>query len=379
MNYPETAMTIQETSFGETAENTAFKETFIDENLNNHAAENSPEYLKVSLAAAMTLGMVPGLFHRNACLHCVNVLLTYDDGCRANCAYCGLQKSREGNYSDKSFIRVDWPAFKTKDIIKRTLDKKDVIHRICISMITHEKAKEDTFAILRNFSKNLHCPTSILLTPTVLKHSDIDKFKEYGADMVTVALDCATPELFDEYRGTGVKGPHKWDKYNDTLDYSVSVFGKNKVGCHLVVGLGETEKEMIFRIQNIRNKGARSHLFSFYQEKGSKLDAHPQCPAGQFRRVQVARHIIDYDMGHAEDMEFDNSGKVIDFGIPFKNVAEIVETGTAFRTTGCPGKSEISACNRPFGDSSPRNIRSFPFELNASDIARVRKELLEYE
>ncbi len=343
------------------------------------SCKNSPDYLKVSLAAAMTLGFVPGMFYRNACLHCVNVLLTYDDGCRANCAYCGLQKSREGEYNEKSFIRVDWPVFKTDDIIDFTLKKKEIIHRICISMITHERAKEDTFNILKRFSGGLHCPVSILMTPTILKHDDIDKFKEYGADMLTVALDAATPELFDEYRGRGVGGPHRWEKYNDILDYSVSVFGKNRVGCHLVVGLGETEKEMIYRIQSVRDRGGRSHLFSFYQEKGSKLENHPQCPGGQFRRVQVARHIIDYDMGRAEEMTFEESGKVVDFGIPFKNAAEIIEGGTAFQTTGCPGKTEVSACNRPFGDSSPRNIRSFPFELNAADIARVRRELLEYE
>ena len=339
---------------------------------------SSPEYLKVSLAAAMTMDFVPGIFYRNACLHCINVLLTYEEGCRANCAYCGLQKSREGGYNDKSFIRVDWPAFKTDDIIESTLKKKKIVDRICISMITHEKAKDDTFTILKRFSNELHCPVSILMTPTILKHGDIDKFKEYGADMVTVALDAATPDLFDEYRGRGVGGPHRWEKYNDILEYSVSVFGKNKVGCHLVVGLGETEREMAERIQSVRDKGARSHLFSFYREKGSRLENHPQCPAGQYRRIQVVRHIIDYDLGRAEDMKFDESGKITDFGIPFKNVAEIVERGAAFQTTGCPGRTEISACNRPFGDSSPKNIRSFPFELNAADLNRVRKELLEY-
>jgi biotin synthase len=342
-------------------------------------SENSPEYLKVSLAAAMTLGFVQGMFYRNACLHCVNVLLTYDNGCKANCAYCGLQKSREGSYNEKSFIRVDWPLFKTDDIIRLTLEKRDIIHRICISMITNEKAREDTFEILRRFANGLHCPVSILMTPTILKHSDIDKFKEYGADMVTVALDSATPELFDKYRGKGVNGPHRWGKYNDILNYSASVFGKNKVGCHLVVGLGETEKEMIDCMQSVRDKGARSHLFSFYQEKGSKLEGHPQCPAGQFRRIQIARHIIDYDMGRAEDMAYDENGKVVDFGISFKDVAQIVETGMAFRTTGCPGTTDISACNRPFGDSSPGNIRSFPFELKSYDISKVRKELMEYD
>ncbi len=349
-----------------------------DDYENAASSENSPDYLKVSLAAAMTLGFVPGVFYRNACLHCVNVLLVYDDGCRANCAYCGLQKSRAGKYNEKSFIRVDWPVFKTDDIINFTLKNKETVHRICISMITHEMAKEDTFSILKRFADKLHCPVSILMTPTILKHEDIDRFKRYGADILTVALDAATPELFDRYRGRGVNGPHRWEKYNDILNYSVSVFGKNKVGCHLVVGLGETEKEMIHRIQAIRDKGARSHLFSFYRETGSRLESHPQCPPGQFRRVQVARHVIDYDMGRVKDMEFDDSGRVIDFGIPFKDVAEIIENGTAFQTTGCPGKTEISACNRPFGDSSPKNIRSFPFKLNATDIARVRKELLRY-
>ncbi|HEC24983.1 MAG TPA: radical SAM protein [bacterium] len=346
---------------------------------NDVCEESSPDYLKVSLAAAMTMDLVPGIFYRNACLHCINVLLTYDEGCKANCAYCGLQKTREGDYNDKSFIRVDWPVFKTDDVIESTLKKKDIADRICISMITHEKAKKDTFTILKRFVGELHCPVSILMAPTVLKHQDIDSFKECGANMVTVALDVATPELFDKYRGKGVNGPHRWEKYNDILEYSVSVFGKNRVGCHLVVGLGETEMEMVRRIQAVRDIGARSHLFSFYREKGSRLENHPQCPAGKYRRVQTARHIIDYDMGRVEDMIFDDEERIIDFGMPFKTVAEMIEKGVAFQTTGCPGKTEISACNRPFGDSSPKNIRSFPFALNANDVARIRKELLDYD
>ena len=341
--------------------------------------KNSPEYLKVSLAAAMTMGFVPGAFYRNACLGCINVLLSYEEGCRANCAYCGLQKSRAGEYGEKTFIRVDWPVFTTDEIINAAIGRKKTIDRICISMITHERAREDTFAVLKRFSSELHCPVSILMTPTILKHADIDKLKEYGSDMATVALDAATPELFDEYRGKGAGGPHKWEKYNDILEYSVSVFGKNKVGCHLVAGLGETEKEMADRIQAVRDKGARSHLFSFYGEKGSRLENRPRCPAGHYRRIQVARHIIDYDMGRAEDMKFNGKGKIEDFGVPFRVVAGIIENGDAFRTTGCPGKTEISACNRPFGDSTPKDIRSFPFKLNAGDIKKARKELMEYE
>ena len=73
---------------------------------NNPDIMESPEYLRMSLAAAMTLGFKQGLFYRNARLYCINLLLTYTEGCAARCAYCGLSKKRPGTYSRKSFIRV---------------------------------------------------------------------------------------------------------------------------------------------------------------------------------------------------------------------------------------------------------------------------------
>ncbi|MHA2015753.1 MAG: radical SAM protein, partial [Candidatus Thorarchaeota archaeon] len=45
--------------------------------------KESPEYVRTSLAAAMTIGKVPGRFYRDAKLYCINILLTYDEGCHA--------------------------------------------------------------------------------------------------------------------------------------------------------------------------------------------------------------------------------------------------------------------------------------------------------
>ncbi len=75
-------------------------------------AMRSPDYVQLSTAAAITLGLVPGRLHRCGCTRCLNLLLTYPEGCRANCAYCGLARHREAatNYADRNFIRVDWPA-----------------------------------------------------------------------------------------------------------------------------------------------------------------------------------------------------------------------------------------------------------------------------
>ena len=46
----------------------------------------SPEYVQLSTAAAITLGLIPGQIYRGACTHCLNLLLTYPEGCRANCS-----------------------------------------------------------------------------------------------------------------------------------------------------------------------------------------------------------------------------------------------------------------------------------------------------
>jgi biotin synthase len=68
---------------------------------------------------------------------------------------------------------------------------------------------------------------------------------------------------------------------------------------------------------------------------------------------------------------------VVDFGLPGDELETLIASGKPFRTSGCPGKDdeEVSACNRPYGDSSPTDIRSFPFALNRADVERVRRQM----
>ena len=89
----------------------------------------SPEYVQMSNAAAITLGIMAGKMHRCGCTRCLNLLLTYPEGCRANCAYCGLARHREADrdYADRNFIRVDWPAVPTQQVVDIvTRDGEDV-------------------------------------------------------------------------------------------------------------------------------------------------------------------------------------------------------------------------------------------------------------
>lgn len=335
----------------------------------------SPDTLQMSLAAAMTLGLKEGLFFRNARLYCLNLLLTYPEGCRANCAYCGLQKSREGAFGEKSFIRVAWPAYDLETIIQKTREQKSRLFRVCISMITHPRAVQDTLYLTEKFHREVDLPISILMNPTSMNPSDLQELKNQGAQMAAVALDLATEELFDLHRGKGVGGPHRFEQYWEMLSATAATFGKNKAGCHLIVGMGEREDQMVRRIQKVRDLGARTHLFSFYPEKGSRLAEQDPCPVDRYRRVQLARYLIDSDHCRAEDMEFDELGRIISFGLKKPDLERWIETGRPFMTSGCPGGGMEAACNRPYGDGPPRDIRSFPFPLEEADIALVKQQL----
>ena len=342
----------------------------------------SPEYVQMSTAAAITLGLVPGQMHRTGCTHCLNLLVTYAEGCRANCAYCGLARHREEarDYADRHFIRVDWPAVRYDEVIERMQAGSDKaqFQRMCISMITHPESDRDTMTLLKRWTAAVpHVPVSILSNPTTMEKADLVALRDAGADIFTIALDAVTPEIFDRTRGKAVDSPHKWAKYWQALEWAAEVFGPEKFGAHLICGMGETEQEMLEVAQKITDMGGHNHMFAFFPERGSLMEDWAPVPKDQWRRVQLARFIIDYAGGHIRDMRFDADGRVVDFGMSEADLALLIASGKPFQTSGCPGKDdeEISACNRPYGDSSPSDIRSFPFALNRRDVEIVKRQM----
>jgi biotin synthase len=342
----------------------------------------SPEYVQMSTAAAITLGLIPGRMHRTACTHCLNLLVTYPEGCRANCAYCGLARHREEarDYADRNFIRVDWPAARYDEVIERVRAGGDrgQFQRMCVSMITHPQSNDDTLVLLDKWRREVPAvPVSILSNPTTLEKADLVRMHDMGADIFTVALDAVTPAIFERTRGKGVDSPHTYGKYWQVIEWAAEIYGPEKFGAHLICGMGETEREMLEVCQRVKDLGGHNHMFAFFPERGSLMEDWPACDRGQWRRVQLARFIIDYAGGRLADMAFDERGCVVDFSLPHEKLEALIESGKPFRTSGCPGADDeaVSACNRPFGDSCPTDILSFPFALARRDVVRVRQQL----
>ena len=336
--------------------------------------EQSPEYAKLSLAGAMTLGFREGRFWRNAKMTCINLLLHYPDGCKANCAYCGLSRGRIAE--ERTFIHVPWPIQSMDDIIDR-LNRSTIARRTCISMITHRRANRDTLEMTRRLAGETRQPVSILMGPSTTDKAFLEALKEDGAEKIGIAIDAATPELFDKHRGRGVRGPHRWETYWQRFAEAVEVFGGPNVGSHFIVGLGEREEDLVRCFQRVRDLGGVNHLFSFFSEDGTTLGDIAQPPLDVYRRIQIACHIIDERLSSFDDFRFHpETGRIIHFGVAGDTLDKLIEDGEAFMTRGCKGCDGKVDCNRPFGNSFPGpEMRNFPFPPTKEDIRLIRTQI----
>ncbi len=342
----------------------------------NYRRIESPHYAKMSTATAISLGLMRGRMYRGAVNRCVNLLVHYPEGCSANCAYCGLARKRPGAYEKKSFIRVDWPLSSMDEIIAAVNRAPSYVKRACISMITNGKCRKDTMEMTRRLRNETSLPVSLLISPTIMKNEDLIAMKDAGADKVGIAVDLATPELFDQFRGSGVSGLHQWRKYWETVEAALDVFGSPHVGAHLMVGMGETEHEMVSVMQKLRDMGVQNHLFSFFAEKGSELASRPQPPWPSYLRVQLARYLIEEGLSSCSRMHFDDTGSIVNFGVDVDTLFEIIDMGTPFMTTGCLDPDGQVACNRPFGNCLPDDKQwNYPYPPNEEELALIQQHI----
>ena len=223
--------------------------------IRKHAEETlpSPEYVRISVAAAMAIGLKRGLTYRDAHCDCVNLLLNYPEGCYANCSYCGLARERPGLAQDNTFIRVGWPVYATDLVAERIAGHRSEIGRVCISQVQDQRAYRDLVDIAERICSRCDVPISALVMATLLDEGRLARIQQAGDDIVGVGLDAASEKVFGRTRGRGVRGPHSWSQHWQILQTARRLYGPYKVNAHLIVGLGETDRELIeifFRLRS---------------------------------------------------------------------------------------------------------------------------------
>jgi biotin synthase len=338
--------------------------------------QESPAYVRTSLAAAITLGLSPGRFYRDIQCGCINLLLHYDGGCRANCAYCGLARTRPKGEEGNSFIRVDWPTVSTAEVIERLARYQQRVKRVCVSMVQHPRAYHDLVTVSRQVMERVDRPLSALVTASLMNRERLVSLKQMGADMVGLGLDAASQRVFTQTRGRAIGGPHQWEQHWQVIQEARQVFGPFRVNAHLIVGIGETDREMVETLYRLQGMQVCAYLFSFYPEADSRMARRRRPPLARYRRLQLVKHLIEAEGLAQRDIVFDERGRVAGLRVPRDLVERAIESGAPFITGGCPDRHGDLACTRPFANSRPGEpFRNYPFWPEPEDILDIRKQL----
>lgn len=311
-------------------------------------------------------GSVLGLWDRSLSVPpATGYFMTYHgSGCEANCAFC--PQAQDSNSNLEKLSRVSWPVQKFADVKRALSNNQSEVKRVCIQALNYSGVVNDLCDIITGVKEDSNLPVSVSCQP--LNSENMKDLIEAGADRLCIPVDAATPHIFNSVKGELIGGPYEWDKHIRALERAIEIFD-GRVTTHLIVGLGETEREMIQRIQFFYDRGITVGLFAFTPVKGSRMEKVKQPSIGRYRVIQLAHYLIVNEIATEGEMEFCKS-RLDEWGVGSGVMRSIVESGEPFRTSGCPN------CNRPFYNESPRGpIYNFPEEVSKEDLRQVRDQI----
>jgi biotin synthase len=262
--------------------------------------------------------------------------LMVGDKCVMSCAFCA-QASASTSRGD-ALSRVTWPSFAAGRVVRalKQAELQGTLQRCCIQVTAGQDAYREALRLVRRIRRSVFLPLSLAILPASIQQ--VEELIEAGVDGIGFGLDAATERVF-----RAVKGQH-WSHMVDMIERAADRFaGIGSV--HLIVGLGETERELVERMLWIRDLGLNVGLFAFTPVRGTPLADRPPPSLGRYRRMQVARWLIVQNGARATAFSFGPRDALT--RINYVGWAEALADGAAFRTSGCPG------CNRPFYNERP--------------------------
>ena len=310
-----------------------------------------PPVVNVSIGTAAVLGLanVP------MAVAPTTAYLMLGGRCLMNCAFCA--QARESQAGALSLSRVTWPEYDLDAVAERLAQAaaRGDLRRACLQVTVSADAFSQTLAILRSVGAASDVPFDVAILPQDL--DQVRRLVDAGADHIGFGLDAACERVFRQIKGGN------WVRCLTLIEETAHSF-PGRAAVHLIVGLGETEREMVERIQWGHDRGITVGLFAFTPVRGTHLADRPPPPLGVYRRMQGARWLIAHDKARAEAMAFDEDDHLVELAAPLPT------SGEPFRTSGCPD------CNRPFYNEQPGGpLYNYPRPLTADEAARAIQEM----
>lgn len=294
-------------------------------------------------------------------------LMTYASSrCSANCAFCPqAQESRAGI---DMLSRVTWPPYNLEDVITALAMSKGV-RRVCIQAANYRGALNDILRIIQRITASRRLEISVSCYP--LPRRDLLALKRLNVDRIAISLDASSPTLFRKIKGKGVGGPYTWSSHIQALKDSIAVFGKGKVTTHLIVGLGETDLDLMKILEKTVSLGVLPALFAFTPIRGTKLENAFPPEVSRYRFIQLLRSYIVAKGRRPRDISFDRKGKVAKLGLTREELDWMLSSDEPFLTSGCP------YCNRPYyNENAGGPIYNYPRHLTAEEMEKVGHQIL---
>ena len=300
--------------------------------------------------------------------------LMIGEKCMYDCAYC--PQARESKGSTEQLSRVVWPKVKWDELKDSLLQKPEYIKRICFQIVNSPCFLDELVFYINDLSgyfkdNNLHLPISASVRLTNIK--ELQMVFDAGAERVGLPLDVASEDNFAELRG---------GNYKNSMDFILNASKRfpGRVTTHLIVGLGERDKELYNLMKTFFENGITVALFSFTPVKGIRLETLKPPSLTRYRRIQFLRYLLLKKA--CFEPEFDENGMLVAIapsnqGVTvWKNqtqnllqmqnqpenknfyapVLEAMQNPVVFMTSGCPN------CNRPYYNESPAGpIFNYPF------------------
>ncbi len=320
------------------------------------------------MGSTIVLGLLKGKLDAKPTT--IYLLMCRNEKCSANCGFC--PQARESKGRADMLSRITWPIFRTRQVVDgiETSVRDGGMKRVCIQSLNYPEAFDDVLLLVSEIRSKVSVPISVSCKP--LDRQKMKMWADVGVNRISVALDAATEQIFDRVKGRNMGGPYLWERQRKALKDAVEVFGIGSVSTHLIVGLGETEKDICETIQWCIDSGVYPGLFAFTPISGTPLENSSPPSLSSYRRVQLAHYLLTHRQNRFEEMTFDSGGCVIGFGASKERVLEAIDRGDPFLTSGCPG------CNRPYYNERPGGpIYNYPRQLLPEEIEEA-KRILEF-
>ncbi|MGE5485166.1 MAG: radical SAM protein [Ignavibacteriales bacterium] len=313
----------------------------------------------MSLGTASVMGLVRARVDEAP----TTAYLMAGERCSFDCSFC--PQARTASSASDHLSRVTWPGFDEVEVAGAFARDavRGLFRRGCIQVVHSPGALEQAERLLGRIAGAWgdaggqgKPPVSVSAHLTSMREAR--RLFEAGAERLGLPIDAATPGVYARVKGGS------WDAaVNAVLEVAAAYPGR--ISTHFIAGLGETEQEMVRAIQMMHDSGIAVGLFAMTPVRGTVMADVPPPEVHSYRRLQAAHYLIRQGFSRAKDMSF-CGGRLAGYGIDPAEVQQLLGSGEAFMTTGCPH------CNRPYYNERPGGVMyNYPRRLGPAEAGEA--------